>query len=125
MNERQFIPKLRKLLGRNAAYRIDPLAPDAETRAGYRSVLPELRAAENEARAELDARRAELLKDPVYQALLRKWQDAKQLHAKALGKCYRYRVTAGVGTSIALLVKAEGDSLAEILEKLEQRKVAA
>jgi hypothetical protein len=125
MNEQQAIGKLKKLLGPRAAWRVDPKAPLADERAAALAARPAASKAVLDARTALDARRAELLRDPEYVHLLNEWQFLKRQADLLAGASHRHRITVGRNSGIALHVVAEGDNWAEVIEKLEAKQKEA
>ena len=113
------IKKLGKLLGKRLGYRVDRDAPDAETRAAVRQQLPGLRAAEQQAEAAMDARRAAILAaDPEYQALAEAFKLARAGRQAAAAATSRYRITVGISGAVFFHVKAQGDSWEDVIAKL-------
>ena len=113
------IRKLGKLLGNRLGYRVDRDAPDAETRAAVRQQLPGLRAAEQQAEAAMDARRAAILAaDPEYQALAEAFKLARAGRQAAAAATSRYRITVGISGAVFFHVKAQGDSWEDVIAKL-------
>lgn len=116
------IKKLGKMLGKTFAYRIDPKAPTLEQRDEARQQLPALIAARQEAKDALDARRAELLADPQYCALLTALKAAREATERAHYVTRHYKITVGNSSGIFFHIRAEGDSWEEVIAKLQTNK---
>lgn len=126
MNTRQAAAKLQKLLGPRGAWRINDRAPTAEDRERAKTARPALVDEETKAKLAMERRRAELLADPEYRRLVADWQQAQRRANENLGVRHSYRITVGIDSGFALVVKAEGDNWQEIIDKLEAgAKVAA
>lgn len=129
MNHKQAMAKLRALLGKNAHFELHPNAPDAEARevlrAEARARGERFKALE---KARMDRER-ELLADPQYRDLCRQAQEAKQARNEACWRVNHYRVVAGTRHGVGGLgffsVEAEGDTLPEVIEKIEQKRKGA
>ena len=104
-------------------WRYDERAPNAEQRAAIKESLPALNQAAAEAKAALDARRAELLRDPLYQQLLAAKNAAELARANALSAAHHYRVTVGRDTGFAFHVVAQADNWQDAIDKLKATEV--
>lgn len=122
MDRSQALKEIKKMWGKNAAYRRNEKAPIGDEREALRETLPALREAELEAIAKRDARRNELLKDPEYVRLLEEAKAAVTARQEAAGKIYTRRVTIGVISGGFFIVKGDGDNWAEAIAKAKGEK---
>lgn len=124
MTPTQGANKLRKLLGRKGAWRINANAATVEQREEAVAAYPAAREAETAAKAARDARyRWVLQNDAEYQRVLAEWKAANS-ERERLGRVQRsYKITVGVDEGWCFSVKAEGDNWAHVIRNLEaQRK---
>jgi hypothetical protein len=124
VNAKQAISKLGKLLGKNLGYRLDDGALVGEAREAAKERARELKAAQTLVQNAVEAKRAELLRDPDYVALCAGLKAAAEAHQKAQGKAYRRRIVVGTSGSMFFHVVAEGDNWDEVVEKVEAAKGA-
>lgn len=121
MNERQAIAKLKKIIGPKLAWRENRRALDANAREEKSLRAKELRIQQRAAQEALEAKRAELLRDPEYVALRQKLQSIKEEADVALSQSRQRKITvgklSGVGGVEFFHVLAEGDDWAEVVEK--------
>jgi hypothetical protein len=114
------IKRLGKMLGKSLGYRIDPKAPAVEEREAAKAQLPALIAERKAADEAVESRRKELLADPQYQELK---AAAKAASDKANRVSYtahhHYKITVGTSNNMFFLVRAQGDSWEEVIEKLD------
>lgn len=123
MSPKQAIARLRTLLGKHAAYRIDEKAPTPAQRAEAAAKLPALRAARNELEARMTSRREELLRDPLYRELKEKYQQAKkQCDEAGYAAHMHYRLTVGTSGEFFFHVEAQGDNWSDVIAKLEAKR---
>jgi hypothetical protein len=117
--------KLRRLLGKEYGYRINPKAPTQEERAAAREAVPAARELHKELAAKKQARlEALLIGDAKYQELAKQTREAQK--NREYLECNMRGCKITVGKSVAGLffsVQAEGDSWEEVIAKLT--KVAA
>jgi nucleotidyltransferase/DNA polymerase involved in DNA repair len=118
------IKKLEKLLGKKLAWRINPKAPDAEERQAAREALSTAIAERKALQEQRDARERELLADPEYQRLKAAAKAAAENVESISGITRRHKITVGTNEGIFFLVKAEGDSWEQIIEKLTAKAAA-
>ena len=85
MSPAQAQAALKKLFGKNAAWRYNERALKGEEREALCGTLPALAQRATDARAALDARYKVLLADPEYQRLKAAHHAARAEHEKALG----------------------------------------
>lgn len=111
---------MNRLLGKRAMYRYDDTALKGEERAALLERLPAMAEAAANAKAELEARKLELLKDPRYCALLKAYGEASKAHSDAAAKARRRRVTVGRDEGMFFCVKAEGDNWQEAIDNLKK-----
>lgn len=95
MNEKQAIAALKKIVGQKLGWRVDNKAPGVDERAAFSAEHSALRLRERELRDQLDAKRAELLRDPAYVALREQHQQAKEGADRAGSMSRHYRITVG------------------------------
>ena len=120
------IKKLGRLLGKNLGYRVDPKAPDQEERDAARAELQAVAAERDAIKAKRDGRhRAILEADAEYQSLQAAYSEARERAEKLLSMTHHYRFTVGTTNGMFFLVKAQGDSWREVIEKIEAEKQAA
>jgi hypothetical protein len=121
MNITQAKAALIKLYGKKAAWRYNDRAFKGDEREALHAKLPELSAAYTQAKAAMDARRAELLRDPEYQRLRKETARAEGEHSEALAGALHRRVTVGYMSGVAGLeffhVTAEGDNWQDAIDK--------
>lgn len=125
MNITQAKAHMKKLWGKNAMWRYDERAPNAEQRAEAEARRMELRAASDNAKAALEARRLELLKDPEYVRLKAEYQAAYDAKERNDAITRHYKVTIGRSTGFAFAVEAQGDNWHEAIEKALGKSVRA
>lgn len=116
------VRKLGKLIGKGFGYRIDSKAPTPEERAAAKTELITV-GAERDAleRKRNERRRAILAADAEYQSLCAAYDVAQKRAANLLGMTYRSRFTVGVTNGMFFVVKADGDSWEEVINKIESR----
>jgi catalase (peroxidase I) len=91
-------------------YRLDPkaLAGDERNEAKAERAAAVQRA--KDARQALEARREELLRDPEYQRLVAKFNDARKAEQQATSRAFSRRIVVGKDVGFANHVLAEGDN---------------
>lgn len=124
MNLAQAKARLRKLWGDKAMWRYDERAPSAERRAEAEALRPALRQARDDAKAAMEARRAELLADPEYVRLVAAFQNADKKREANDMVTRHYRVTIGRSTGFAFMVEAQGDNWQDAFDKLDAKRGA-
>jgi hypothetical protein len=106
------LSKLKKLLGANFRYRLDPKAATQEERDEARE------------KARDDYRNALLQGDQKHQELVAAAKDAKERAGRLIARSRSYKITAGTvdqaGSFGFFSVRAEGDTWAQIVEKLDR-----
>jgi len=125
MNKNQAIVKLRAILGRDLAYRINPKVPVGEQREANlqcRIALTEdLRVAKEAA----EARRREILADPEYQRLQGRVEELRR-ERDSLYSADHHRIEVGTSSDVGGLgffhIRASGDNWAEVVAKLTEIK---
>lgn len=126
MNQQQAIAAMKKLWGKNAAWRRNEDAPVGEAREAILATVPALREAERAAKAARDARRAELLRDPEYQRLVAEANAASKAADKAASCHHWRRVTVGYCSDVGGLgffhVKGQGDNWQEAIDAARAAK---
>lgn len=120
MDRKTALKKLQKLLGKDAAFRIAPDAPDADERAAASVAGVALRSAAAIAKTAMETRRAELLRDPEYLRLRDAYTRAENERMKMSGRATRYRITAGTVGGLFFSVRAQGDTWSEVFAKLQR-----
>ncbi len=119
------IKKLGKLLGKSLGYRVDPKAPTSQQREEARHQLHALNAAKQQAeQAMKDRREALLAADAQYQELVAAYQEARQRAEKTASILHHFKFTVGTTSGMFFLVKAQGDSWEEVIDKLSAKEVA-
>lgn len=118
------IKKLENLLGKKLAWRINPKAPDAEERQAARETLPAAIAERKALQEQRDARQRELLADPEYQRLCAAAKVAAENVDRISSVTRHHKITVGTNEGIFFLVKAEGDSWEQVIEKLTAKAAA-
>ena len=118
------IKKLEKLLGKKLAWRINPKALDAEERQAARETLTAAIAERKALQEKRDARERELLADPEYQQLKAAAKAAAENAERISGLTRCFKITVGTNEGMFFLVKAEGDSWEQIIEKLTAKAAA-
>lgn len=122
MNQTQALTKLRKIIGPKVSYRIDSKALPADEREAKQAKVRELRAKKQAAEEASAARRAELLRDPVYRALRAEVNALDAEIGKHLHAAYAKRITVGVVGGMFFSVRAEGDNWAEVVAAAEAKQ---
>jgi hypothetical protein len=120
------IKTLGKLLGKKLGYRVDAKAPTKEERAEARAALTQAIEERNKLVEQRDARsKAILAADAEYQRLLTDAKAARN-HTDELSSITRhYKITVGTSEGMFFLVKAEGDSWEEVIDKLTVKEKQA
>lgn len=121
MNSKQALAKLQKILGPRAAYRTIQSAPDAAERDEARALAKERGRERAEAKEAMEARRALLLQDPEYRALVAKYQALNTEATELFSRSCSYRIRAGKNMGLFFEVLAEGDTWDEVFEKLKAK----
>lgn len=117
------IKKLTQLLGKSVGYRVNTKAPTREEREAARVELP----AANEERNKLGEQRrkrheAILAADTEYQSLVVAYDAAKKHANDLLGVMHHYKFTVGRTEGPFFVVKAEGDSWEDVIEKVSTKE---
>jgi nucleoid-associated protein YgaU len=112
--------RVHKLLGTRAMWRDSGRTTSPEQRERAQNEQRQARAAVTQAKDAMNARLAELQKDPEYVRLVAAYKEAYRAERES-GKGGGYRLMAGVDMGIACEVKAEGDNWAELVRALESR----
>lgn len=121
MNSKQALARLRKVLGPKAGYRIRNDSPDADERARLTAEIPGKLAERNAAREALEARRKELLMDPLYLSLVERYRKLQHESAEMVGRNNLARITVGRVNSLFFTVAAQGETWNEVFEKLKEK----
>jgi len=118
---------LGRLLGKKLGYRVDTRAPSREEREAAQAALPAAIAERKELDEKTEVRLRRFLEaDSEYQALKAARTVARK-RVDELGSITRHRkITVGTSEGMFFLVKAEGDSWEEVIDKLttKEKKVA-
>lgn len=121
MNRKQALAKLRPILGSKMGYREDYKAAIGEEREQLLAANIARQQRKQAAKAALDARRvAVLAADPEYRALSDEYA-ALSAECEAAPSAYARRITVGVMSSLFFSVRAEGDTWAEVVEKVTSK----
>ncbi len=124
MNTAQALSKLRKLLGPKAEIQDCKRPSSEEQRIADRTRRHELKLRKDDAESRMKARRAEILNaDPAYQTVKNEFVVlSKELDT--IPHChYRYEALTNEGWFRS--VKAQGDTLDELVSKVEENRVKA
>jgi len=116
---------LRKLLGPKAGWRESKSRTSPEDRAAAQERSRLLNAEYDAVKAERDARRRELLSDPVYQDLAKRTGDLELRRNAAQAESFRHRLTVGINEGWCFMVRAEGDNWADVIRTLEAKSAIA
>jgi hypothetical protein len=116
MSPAQAQAALKKLFGKAAAWRYDESALKGEEREALVAALPNLRQTREAAKAAMEARRDELLRDPEYVKLREAYQRASKEAEIAFSRSIHRRVTVGKCNGMFLSVVAEGDNWQEAID---------
>ena len=120
------IKTLGKLLGKKLGYRVDAKAPTQEERAEARAALTQAIEERNKLVERRDARsRAILAADAEYQSLLTDARAARERTNKLSSVAHHYKITVGTSEGMFFLVKAQGDSWEEVIDKLTAKEKQA
>lgn len=114
------IKRLGKLLGKKLGYRVDDKAPKQDERdAAHAALMPAIEE-RNALKAKRDERsKAILAADAEYQRLCAESRAAGERVDKLSSITRRHKFTVGTSEGMFFLVKAEGDSWEQIIDKLE------
>lgn len=117
------LKRLRKLLGNEMGWRVDPKAPTADERSEAEARRPALNEAFTQAEKAMQERRAVLLQDPLYQELVTAYKLRQKERSENSGLLHHYRFTVGktVG-GLLFRVMAQGDSWEEVIDIVERDK---
>jgi hypothetical protein len=118
MNQKQATAKLKKIVGKKLAWRINSNALAQAERDEQSAVCRSMRETEKALKAALDEMRAKLLNDPVYVQLRADWNAAKDAADRALSKSHRKPIEVGRMGELFFTVLASGDSWADVIEQL-------
>jgi len=129
MNNAQALTKLRKLLGSKAAIRDSKRASSPEQREQEHAARLAVNERKRAAQDAMEARRAAILAgDAEYQRLKGEYEVArKEQERTPFGTYHRYtagRINDAGGLSF-FVVESEADTLAELIEAVEVKKVSA
>jgi|SRR6516165_6395691 hypothetical protein len=117
------IKKLTKILGTKFGYRVNNRAATADERETAKLALSSAVAERNSLGERLDERRRKILAaDPEFQQLHIDHKAAKKEVERLQGIMFSRKITVGADNGIFFIVKAEGDSWEEVIEKLGKTK---
>ena len=126
MERKVAINKLGKLLGKKLGYRIDDRAPTHEEREAAKIELAAALPIRNKLKEQRDARYEQILAgDPEYQRLKTEYKAERDRLEKLSGITRHHKITVGTSEGMFFLVKAEGDSWEEVIDKLTAEKQKA
>lgn len=115
------IKKLGRLLGKNLGYRVDPTAPNQDERDTARAELLATSAAYEELKEQREARlQAVLAADTEYQRLKAECSAEGVRRNKLASMSHHYKFTAGATNGMFFVIKAQGDSWEQVIEKIEK-----
>ena len=119
------IRRLGRLLGKKLGYRINAKAPTQEEREIAKAALSSAIQDRNKLREQRESRyKAILAADEEYQRLVAAVRAASERVDTLSSITRHYKITVGTSEGMFFLVKAEGDSWEEIIDKLTTKKVA-
>jgi len=121
VNRAQAKAAIVRLLGHKATWRYNDKAPKAEERAEIRSTLAALAITSTDARAVMEARRAQLLKDTEYCRLVEAFKLARDTHSNACSRACSYRVTIGKSNGLFNMVVVEADNWQDAIDALKRK----
>lgn len=114
------IKRLGKLLGKKLGYRVDDKAPKQDDRDAARAALMPAIEERNALQAKRDERRRAILEaDAEYKSLCAESRAASERVDKLSSITRHYKFTVGTSEGLFFLIKAEGDSWEQIIDKLE------
>lgn len=117
--------KLRRLLGKSLAYRIDPNAPTREGRDGAKAELRAATAKHGSVNKQLLARRSAILgADAEYQRLTADYAETRNRVAKLNSITASYKIKVGLSDGFFFTVRAEGDSWEQVIEQLTTKQAS-
>ncbi len=120
------LKKLERLLGKKLGWRIDAKAPTLEEREAAKAALPLAIEERNKLKEQREVRyQAILAGDEEYQRLKAAHRAASERTDNLSGVTRHRKITVGVNSGMFFLVRAEGDSWEEVIDKLTTEKVAA
>lgn len=116
-----------RILGKNAAYRDNPKAPDAEARAQAIAEYPNVNAAYEALKSARDARYREVLaNDAEYQRLVAETKAADKVRSDVSWRRHGKRLTLGRLQGVAgmqfFAVEAEGDNWEDAIRNLKAKQ---
>lgn len=122
MNAKEAHKKLVKLIGPRFAYKTRKNALTGENRERAKRVLQDLNEQTELAKAELDARRQELLRDPEYVEIRERLQSLRVQTTRAAARAHTTPITVGRSDGMFFYVEASGDTWAEVVAKVEEKR---
>ena len=118
------IKKLGKLLGKKLGYRINTKAPTQEEKAAAAAELPAAVEERRRLKEQKDERyRTIIAADAEYQRLFAEHRVASDRTDRLSSITRCHKITVGVSEGMFFLVKAEGDSWEEVIEKVSRKGV--
>jgi len=118
------IKKLSKLLGKKLGWRINTKAPTQEEKAAAAAELPAAVDERRRLKEQKDERyRTIIAADAEYQRLFAEHRAASDRTDRLSSITRCHKITVGVSESMFFLVKAEGDSWEEVIEKVSRKGV--
>jgi len=119
------IKTLSKLLGKKFGYRVDPKASTPEQKENAKALLPSALEQRNKLKEAKEARfNAILAADTEYQDLKAAHKAAQDSVSKLNSIMYHRKITVGLDEGFFFLIKAEGDSWEQVIEKLQKKEGA-
>jgi hypothetical protein len=128
MTREQALKKLRKLLGKNAAFTVHERISSPEARARALESRRFLSGRKVELSERLEARRKALLDgDPEYQSLLAELRPVREQIEKQTGEAFYYKFVAGTVSRLIpsmpiFHIEASGDTWEDVIAKIEAKK---
>ena|SRR5579864_1169478 len=117
----KILKQLKDALGSNLAYRINDHALDAAGRAAKHVELTAVAARFKDANERMEARRRELLSDPIYRELQASVTELRKARDELAGYMHARKYSVGACSGMFFHVKADGDTWGEVLEKLRAK----
>jgi hypothetical protein len=113
------IKKLRKMLGKEFAYRVDPQASSPEERREAQAKIKAAAAKRDALGEAMTKRRDEIIAaDSEYQQLLKQYGDARKEYDALNSIAHCYKFTVGTANRLFFRVAANGDSWEDVIAKI-------
>lgn len=117
------LKKLRKLLGKQFGYQINPKGATAEERAEAKAASQAEVAEKNRIAELMKARRETILNaDAEYQKYVAAYNVARKRCDELTGTMYSHKITVGTANNMFFHVAASGDSWEEVIDIVTKEK---